>query len=157
MQYAQVELVAACANEWHIAEVEVHSSPGWNATASINNQDAARAIDNDPATAWTTGDQNQKPNLWFQLDLGQPECISGLALVSLNQEFPAGYRITVWNDRLGGWQKIAERQGNSTPVDLTFAPVITQYINVQLLQAADHPFSIKEIEVTRTMTDWISP
>ncbi|MGB8643938.1 MAG: hypothetical protein WCF84_01770, partial [Anaerolineae bacterium] len=63
----------------------------------------------------------------------------------------------VWNQQAGGWQKVAERLDNRDPVTLAWAPVQTQYINIQLLQPASRPWAIRELQVTRTMTDWVSP
>ncbi|MGB8647446.1 MAG: discoidin domain-containing protein, partial [Anaerolineae bacterium] len=132
----QVELQVSASEEWHIAQVQIHTSPGWSATASTNNDEAMRALDNDPDTAWSTGEMEQKPNIWFQLDLGRVEQLNGLVLISPDNEIPAGYRITVWNQQAGGWQKVAERLDNRDPVTLAWAPVQTQYINIQLLQPA---------------------
>ncbi len=154
--YAQVDLLAASESEWLIGEVQVHPCLPWNATASVSNESAPNAIDNNPSTAWTTN-TSQVPNTWFQLDLGRVENISGLRLIPVKDEIPLGYRVSVWNQPVGGWQKISERLNNSEPINLTFAPVSTQYINVQLLQASDKPWAIREARVMYAMTDWVGP
>ncbi len=154
--YAQIDLLAPHDSEWMISEVQIHPSPLWNATASINNEYAQNAIDDNPTTAWTTVEP-QAPNVWFQLDLGRIESISGLRLTPPKDETPRGYRVSVWNQQAGGWQKIAEKTDNTEPVHISFAPVQTQYVNIQLLQPAEHPFAIREARVTKAMTDWVGP
>lgn|GEM_PF-812786 len=156
VQYAQIDLLAPHESEWMISEVQIHPSPAWNATASNNSDYAQNAIDNNPTTAWTTVEP-QAPNMWFQLDLGRVESISGLRLTPPKDEVPVGYRVSVWNQNAGGWQKIAEKQNNTEPIHISFAPVQTQYLNIQLLQAGDQPFAIREARVTKAMTDWVGP
>jgi hypothetical protein len=154
--YAQVDLLAGTDEEWLIGDVNIHASPAWNATASVNNDAAPNALDNNPATAWTTL-APQSPNMWFQLDLGRVESVSGLRLVPPKDEVPLGYRVSVWNHNAGGWQRIAERQNNGEAINISFAPIQTQYLNVQLLQAGDKAWAIREARVTKAMTDWIGP
>lgn len=156
VRYAQIDLLAPHEGEWMIAEVQVHKSPAWHATASNNSEYAPNAIDDSPTTAWTTVDP-QSPNMWFQLDLGRVESVSGLRLTPPKDESPRGYRVSVWNQQASGWQKIAEKMDNEEPIHISFAPVQTQYLNIQLLQPAETPFAIREARVTKAMTDWVGP
>jgi hypothetical protein len=156
VRYAQIDLLAPFDEEWMISEIQVHLCPAWNATSSNNNEYAHNAIDDNPTTAWTTVEP-QSPNMWFQLDLGRVESVSGLRLTPPKDEVPRGYRVSIWNQQAGGWQKIAEKQNNSEAINISFAPVQTQFINVQLLQPADDPFAIREARVTKAMTDWVGP
>jgi uncharacterized protein YcfL len=155
--YAQVDLIAAFHDEWLIGEVQIHLTPPWNATASVNSDAAMKAIDNDPASAWTTEQDWQAPNMWFQLDLGRIESVSGLHLIPPDDEIPLGYRVNVWNHQVGAWQKVSERQNNSEAINISFAHVQTQFINLQLLKAAEKPWAISEVSVTKAMTDWVGP
>jgi F5/8 type C domain len=155
--YAQLDLLAGCAEEWTIAEVQVHLSPAWNATASVNNERAGCAIDDDPETAWSTAPAVQAPNLWFQLDLGRVEVVSALNLIPSADEFPRAFQVSAWNEHAGGWFKIAERWNNAAAIDISFAPIQTQYLQAQLLAAADAPWAIREVKVIRAMTAWIGP
>lgn len=153
---SQVELLARSADSWSIGEVQIHRGELWSATASQNGTIARNAIDNNSATAWTSG-QPQSPDMWFQLDLGRIESISGLRMVPPGDENPAGFRVTVWNDQSGRWQNVAERHNNLENVDVSFAPVQTQYISVQLSIASVKPWAIREIQVDRAMTKWVGP
>jgi NedA-like, galactose-binding domain/F5/8 type C domain len=152
----QVDLLTAFEGEWSISEVQIHSAVRWNATASLNNERAPQAIDNDPDTCWTT-EESQTPDMWFQIDLGRIETVSGLSLSAPADEIPRGYRISVWNQEAGAWQKIAERQNNEATVDISFAPVQTQYANVHLLQDAQEPWAIRQVRLTKAMTRWVGP
>lgn len=156
VRYAQIDLLAPHDEEWMISEVQIHPCPAWNATASNNNEYAHNAIDDNLTTAWTTVDA-QAPNMWFQLDLGRVESISGLRLTPPKDEAPRGYRVSIWNHQAGGWQKIAEKQNNTEAINISFAPVQTQYLNIQLLQPSDVPFAIREARVTKAMTEWVGP
>ncbi len=156
VRYAQIDLLAPHDEEWMVSEVQIHPCPAWNATASNNNEYAHNAIDDNPTTAWTTVDA-QAPNMWFQLDLGRVESVSGLRLTPPKDEVPLGYRVSVWNQNAGGWQKIAEKQNNTEAINISFAPVQTQYLNIQLLQPFEIPFAIREARVTKAMTDWVGP
>lgn len=154
--YAQVDLVAPFEKPWIVGDVQVHQASKWGATASLNGDAAINAIDNDPGTIWTGGDV-QTPGMWLQIDLGQVESVTGLSLLPPQDQIPLGFQISIWNEPSGRWQKVAERRDNSTPVDVSFAPVQTQYIQVQLVQEASRPWSISEARVTRAMTGWIGP
>lgn len=156
VRYAQIDLLAPHESEWMITEVQIHLCPAWHATASNNNDYAQNALDNNPNTAWTTVEP-QAPNMWFQLDLGRVESVNGLRLTPPKDEAPGSYRVSVWNQQAGGWQKIAEKQNNTEPINISFAPVQTQYINIQLLQPAELPFAIREVRVTKARTDWAGP
>jgi hypothetical protein len=80
-----------------------------------------------------------------------------LRLVPPKDEIPLGYRVSAWNQQAGGWQKISERSNNTESINIAFAPIQTQYINIQLLQASDEPWAIREARVTKAMTNWLGP
>jgi hypothetical protein len=65
--------------------------------------------------------------------------------------------VSVWNQQAGGWQKIAEKLDNTEAINISFAPVQTQYLNLQLLAPAEGPFAIREANVTKAMTGWVGP
>src|SRR5207247_1780926 len=96
-------------------------------------------------------------NMWFQLDLGRVESVSGLRLIAPRDEIPVAYRVSAWHQQAGGWQKISERTNNTEMINLAFAPIQTQYINIQLLQEGDKPWAIREARVSKAMIDWIGP
>ena len=158
MQYVQIDLIAASPTQapWMISEILVHPATAWSANASHNARTANRAIDNCAETAWTSG-AAQTPGMWFQLDLGRGETVSGLALVAPTNEHPVGFRITAWHASANRWQVVCERKNNAAPVDVSFAAVQTQFINIQLTQASKLPWAIQHTRVAREMEAWLGP
>jgi hypothetical protein len=154
----QIDLIAASPMQvpWMISEILVHPATAWSAGASHNARAANRAIDNRAETAWTSG-AAQAPGMWFQLDLGRAETVSGLALVAPANEHPVGFRITVWHASANRWQVVCERTNNTALVDVSFAAVQTQFINIQLTQASTSPWAIQHARVAREMETWLGP
>lgn len=153
---AQVDLVAPSDEAWAIGEVQIHPASRWQATASLNNDAAQNAVDNDSDTAWAAGTL-QTQGMWFQIDLGRLETVTGLSLLPPEDEVPLGYCVSIWNEPLGRWQKLTERRDNRAPVDVSFAPVQTQYLQIQLFQEASKPWAIREARVRKAMTAWVGP
>ncbi|MCL4489339.1 MAG: discoidin domain-containing protein [Chloroflexi bacterium] len=158
VQYAQIDLVAGPDSEmsWMISEVLFHPAVHWAANASHNTKTAALVIDDRPDTEWTSG-VAQQVGMWFQIDLGREEAVSGLALVGSPEEAPANFRITVWNARLSKWQVVHEQEGNVEPVQASFDTVRTQFLNIQLLDASPQPWSIQNVLVSRDLNHWLGP
>jgi hypothetical protein len=95
--------------------------------------------------------------MWFAIDLGQPEMIGGLTLISPNDGVAASYRIAVWNAGAHRWQVVSEKLSNVAPVDVVFDAIQTQFISVQLLQASERPWVIQHFQVHREMEQWLAP
>lgn len=155
VQYAQIDLLTAALSPWMISEILVHPALPWNATASHNARAALRAIDNRTETAWTS-DAPQTPGMWFQLDLGRVETVSGLTLMAPHHAHPVGFRIALWNASANRWQVVCERVNNRAPVEVMFPAQATQFINIQLTQASRLPWAIQHIHVAREMEGWWS-
>lgn len=163
IQYAQIDLLTApaVAASWMISEILVHSATSWSATASHNDAAAGQAIDNRAETAWSS-EEPQMPGMWFQIDLGREEMVSGLALVARRgpggeAENPVSFRIATWNAQTSRWQIAGDRNDNHTAVDVIFTATSTQFINIQLLQPAARPWSIAQARVIREMDTWLGP
>ena len=158
IQYAQIDLLAASPTQssWMISEILVHPATAWSASASHNARAANRAIDNRAETAWLSG-APQAPGMWFQLDLGRAETVSGLALVAPANENPVGFRISAWKASANRWQVVCERTNNTALVDVSFPAVQTQFINVQLTQASKLPWAIQHARVARELETWLGP
>ncbi len=158
LQYAQIDLLGAThpPATWMISEVLIHPAVGWTANASHNQKAAALVLDNRADTGWTSG-ATQQAGMWFQIDLGREEAVSGLVLAGPPEEAPENFRITVWNARASKWQVVHEQAGNREAVQVNFDPVKTQFINIQLLEAGSAQWSIENIHVTREMDHWLGP
>jgi hypothetical protein len=156
MQYAQISLLGTAADSWQISEILVHAATPWTAHASHNAKQADRAIDNRDDTAWHSGALQTK-EMWFSIDLGQPELVSGITLDSPAEGCAASYRIAVWNANAHRWQIVAEKLNNIAPVDVSFETIQTQFISVQLLQASQNEWIIQHVRVHREMDRWLRP
>ncbi|MCI0475868.1 MAG: discoidin domain-containing protein [Anaerolineales bacterium] len=156
IQYAQIDLLAASPTPWMISEILAHPATAWTATTNHNPRAAGRALDNRAETAWASG-AAQTPGMWFQIDLGRVETVSGLTLIAPANEHPVGFRITTWNASANHWQVVCERRNNRAPVDVSFAAGQTQFINIQLTQASKLPWAIQHVRVAREMENWLGP
>ncbi|MBI5301380.1 MAG: discoidin domain-containing protein [Chloroflexi bacterium] len=156
IQYLQIDLLANAEASWQISDVLIHSATMWTASASHNFAAAACAIDNRDDSLWTS-DAPQSPAMWFQIDLGRIETVSGIALASPAAHLPAGYRITTWNASASRWQIAYEKSRNDAPVNVSFGATPTQFVNIQLLAASDRPWSIRRVDIEREMESWLDP
>lgn len=156
VQYAQIDLLTASPSSWMISEIVVHPATGWKADASHNQTAAYYAIDNRADTAWSS-EAPQEPGMWFQLDLGRAETVSGLRLIPPWNENPVGFRITTWDTGATRWQVVYEQLNSRAVVDAAFAATETQFLNIQLLQAGDRAWAIQQALVFRAMGSWLGP
>lgn len=156
VQYAQIDLLASSQTSWKMARIIVHPAVEWRVTASNNPNAAYCAIDNRGDTAWSS-ESMQEPGMWFQMDLGREEWVSGLKLVAAEHEEPFAFRIAVWDTDTSKWQVALEQTDNRSPVDVRFNPVRTQFINIQLIEPSERIWTIRHAHVYREMTDWLGP
>jgi len=156
VQYAQINLLGSAQSTWMISEILVHAATAWTANASHNAKHAHLAIDNSSQTAWSS-QVAQSKEMWFSIDLGSPETISGLTLVSPDEGIAASYRVAVWNAGAHRWQVVAETLNNAAPVDIEFDALQTQFISVQLLQASRQPWIIQRARISHEMEHWLGP
>lgn len=149
-------------NEWftparvQTLPVHVTAAPrditGWRVQASENPLHAARALDGDPLSFWDSGTP-QKPGQWFRLNLGAPRLIDGLQFLSPGKNFPKGYVLRVSPDGKQ-WIELARvAAGNLFDLMLTFAPMLAQYAQIDLLAAAPSTWMISEI-LAHPATAW---
>lgn len=158
VKYAQIDLLAPSAvpSDWMISEILIHPATLWTATASHNSAGAGKAIDNDPETLWSSN-MSQMPGMWFQLDLGRVEIVSGLTLKAPADRNPFGFRISAWNAKASKWQIASEKTNNLDQVDVSFVATQTQFINIQLLKSFNKPWTIQEVRLIREMDTWLGP
>ncbi len=156
IQYLQIDLLTASPSNWMISEILVHSAAPWIARSSHDVPIAGLAIDNQPDTAWSSGEP-QSPGMWFQIDLGRVETVSGIALDGPENAIPVAFRITTWNAAASRWQIAQEVKDNHTPVDVAFSATQTQFVNVQVLATSDKPWTIQHAHVIREMETWLGP
>lgn len=156
VQHAQIDLLASSQTSWKIAKIQVHPAAEWRVAASNNPNAAYFAIDNRGDTAWSC-EASQEPGMWFQMDLGREEWVSGLKLVSPGHEDPFAFRIAAWDGSANKWQTAHEQTNNLAPIDVKFDPVRTQFINIQLIEPSEQTWAIRHARVYREMLDWLGP
>ena len=145
---------------WAISEIAVQAEPivviTSKATASHNPADAGKALDGDPATAWSTV-AGQTPGLWFQVDLGGAQRLTRIALTSPKKEqTPRGYRISISTDGQA-WNELAAKSLNySNPVEVTLGadrPLPSaRHVRIDLTREDQfkNPWSISELAIGMT-------
>ena len=94
VQYVQIDLTAMPEPgiTWMISEILIHPATPWIASASHNGDEAGLATDNRMDTAWESK-APQAPGMWFQIDLGREERVSGITLDAPAGGDPTGFRV----------------------------------------------------------------
>ena len=131
-----LEIVETCRNDNEIrTEAAVASekirSNFYTATASINAEQAAQAIDRNIDTRWTTG-AVMKGGEWFQLDMTRPAEITGVVLDASHSvhDFPRGYEVYAYLDEEAPGTPLASGQGQGPVLEVSFAPTTARYIRI---------------------------
>jgi len=120
------------------------------ASASLNSNNAGRAIDGQLGTRWETG-RGMKPGDWFVVDLGVESTIKGLTLDTRNSsnDYPRGYEVYVSFDG-GSWGKpVLTGKGTDPLTKITFeSPVRTRFVKIVQTGSSDSWFwSIHELKL----------
>jgi hypothetical protein len=123
----------------------------WSAWASHNPDDVVLAFDGNPDTVWDSR-ADQKPGMWFMVDLGQVLVLDRVRVTSPGRGFPVGYKIRLSADGQI-WQLVSEMPQNWRNVDVAFAPCPARFIHVQQTGEPDWSatWMIGEITVSATM------
>lgn len=117
------------------------SRAGWAASASAGG--AAAAIDNNPATRWTSN-AAQANGQWFQVDLGGTRAVERITLDAGSSagDYPRGYLVQLWINN--AWQTVATGAGSGQIVTIQFGTHSTSRIRVTQTGAAGSWWSIHE-------------
>jgi hypothetical protein len=113
-------------------QVEVSDRPifaPWTAQASHNAADVGLAFDGDPDTAWDSG-ADQKPGMWFQVDLGEVLVLDRVTVASPGRGFPVGYQVKLSEDGQD-WHLVAEQPKNWRDIDDAFAPCKARFLRIE--------------------------
>ena len=114
----------------------------FSASASSETPDwpAANAVDRDPATQWTTSD-NQSPGQWFQVDFGEKKIFNRIMIQSSQPEastedgwvddYPRGYEIYVSDDGENWGETIASGIGSNDLIAMILEDaIITRFVKI---------------------------
>jgi hypothetical protein len=122
----------------------------WRASASHMTEIAENAIDRDPSSRWHTGAQ-QEGGEWFQLDLGAPYTLSGIALTlgeQAREGYPREYEVYLSLDGSDWGRPAAQGAGAAGTMSIEVAPRQARYVRIVQTGRGDGVFwAIDEIEV----------
>jgi len=125
------------------------SLAGATATASVNDADAALAIDADGSTVWSSKTA-QAPGQSIQVDLGSSKVFRQVALDSGGQigDFAASWSVAVSNDGQH-WSKpvVGTSSGQLTTVELK--PSHARYLRITSNSTSDHWWSLADLRLYR--------
>lgn len=100
----------------------------WLASASHNTEDACKAIDGDPGSLWSSLAM-QEPGMWFMLDLGRTQLVSGLKMASPDKDFPRGYVIELSGDG-AAWREVGRKDPNWKSLEASFGAAPARFVRV---------------------------
>jgi len=120
----------------------------WKVSASDGDVDAAKAIDGDSASRFTTG-KSMAPGMWFQVELPEKTALAGLIMDAgtSKNDYPRGYRVQFSDDGKTWGNPVVEGKGGTARLELDFAPQATRF--VRITQTGSHRlyWSIHDIDL----------
>jgi putative membrane-bound dehydrogenase-like protein len=125
----------------------------WKATASLEADASASALDNKGQTAWTTK-VPQAPGQWFQVELPQETKILGVRLEVANRSkfAPKQVKVELSNDG-EHWSTVVAKAGGAVPMtELSFPPAVAKFVRITQLASGTDPWAIHELELIQPGT-----
>lgn len=124
----------------------------WTASAVASSPDdpPARAIDDDPATRWSSG-RGMAPGDWFQVDLGTARSFEEIRLDTTGSpgDFARGYEVYVSDDGRS-WGRPIARGGGRTQLRVVFPTVTARYVRIVDTGASGSWWSIHDLSILGT-------
>ena len=137
---------------WSIGDLAIETTPAWTAKASHASDVAGKAVDGDPATAWSSG-VPQAPGMWYDLDLGAVLTITKVVLEGPAQEFPRSLTIKLSADG-ANWREVGRvERFFRPPAAVSFDAASGRYIRIEQFSDAVQvgrwkiPWTISEVQV----------
>jgi alpha-L-fucosidase 2 len=121
-------------------------STGSTATASSTYSKTyapSMAVDNDPTTRWAGAHGTR--NAWLEINLPEKKTVTRVVIHEL--QFPSTQAFTVECDVSGAWQEVARGTTIAGMKKLSFSPVTTRRIRLNLLKTVDDVPTIGEFQV----------
>ena len=109
------------------------------------------AIDGNIETRWSTG-EHQHDGMWFVLDLGWENWVSGLVLDTTPSagDYPRGYAVYVANNLDNMGAPVATGKGTEAVTEISFKPVAGRFIKIIQTGSTNDPWwSIHELTVKK--------
>ena len=119
------------------------------ASASAGSADAAKAIDDDATTSWTTG-AAQQPGQALTVDLGRARTVRRVVLdTGADQgDFPRGYALATSRDG-ERWSEAATGQGSGQLTTIDVRPTHARYLRITQTGTAPQWWSVADLRVYR--------
>jgi hypothetical protein len=127
--------------------IDPYEAANWKATASasLGGAGPSNAFDGDPASKWTTG-QQQRSTDSFLLDLGAVTSVGLIVLDSSDAESPERYAVDTSTDGVDFTPAITGAGASPTRIQLTPRPA--RYIRIRQIGTRATPWAINEIVVS---------
>lgn len=121
---------------------------GWTASASVHSEDAAKVVDADAGSRWSTNGL-QAPGQWLALDLGKAHTFSRLALrCDIGRDAPRAFEVSTSPDGKAWGAAIARGTGTPGVTTVNFPPVTTRWVKVtQTGTTTDSYWSVNALEL----------
>ncbi len=169
-RYIKVSLTASSGSWWSIGQFNVDytgASPpagegaldrsGWTASASSVPSDpcctgnvAARAIDGDEGTRWTSG-QGQAPGQFFLVDMGAPALFDRLTVLSAGGDHARGYELSVSDDGEAWSTAVITGTGSGALTEMRFPIQLARYFKLALIGGSGSWWSIHELNAYESL------
>jgi hypothetical protein len=109
-------------------------------SASVNNASAGNV---NTGGTWTTSAAKQTSGQWFQLDLGSPTYLSGVALVAASATtFPAAYSVSVSIDNVH-WTTVPSTAGTGQYMSIMFPVQWARFVRITLTGGSTNVWDVK--------------
>ena len=140
---------------WMISEISVSATRPWaGADASHYADDAHEATDGRLDTHWNTRAVKQKPEMWFELDMGDLRAIERVTMNHPKSQQPRGYSVQISEDGQN-WQEVGRNDDNWGTVDVQFPSQMARHVRVSLTNSSPyHPWGISQLSVWRSSPVW---
>lgn len=119
---------------------------GWRAEANPHGAEAARALDGNTATDWSSV-APQAAGMWFRVDFFRPRMVDGLVFRSPGQGHPHAFAVRVTADGRAWPTVLAVESGSGADVLVTFAPqrVLAAQIDLTAASPDSGPWQIADV------------
>jgi glucosylceramidase len=136
--------VALDRSRWHVTGSTTPSDPCC--TADV----AARAIDDNPGTRWSTG-WAQAPGHWFTIDLGSRQEVTTIVADAGGStgDYPRGYAVYVTDNPDAWGSPVVSGTGTGQVATIALPPVAGRYVRLVLTGSTGNWWSIHEIHLYR--------
>jgi endoglucanase Acf2 len=155
-RYLHIEQTGSAQNWWSVAELNAAwnglgalseiARDGWSASASSSGEPAARAIDGQAATRWTSG-LTQQPGQWFQVDLGASRTVKQIDLDANSGDWPRAWEVRLSDDGATWSEPVASGTGKDAYLSIPLGKRTARFIRVLQTGSGDAWWSVAEAKV----------